>query len=978
MDEINNDLSNDIKNCYNYTKLKTIYGENIIFNTNGWIDFNNENTQNVENQNILDKLFNIYIYSPIPAFQYYIYYIAIEDNIVKINFGYNHPITDLNSTFQISIPLSDRYYEYEQHNYFSIYIELNKDIYNYDNNTTLLINNKSTNKQYIKSDCIYRKNIALNTETIACDVFKSLYYNKNYVQSIKIKNMYYSATTFSCYWIVDLKDGTQIKYNDSEQSPTQNIEYRYLNIKDYVLVTYNLPAIRKMSTIINSVSPIFTDENTGIEYIELDLSKFYNFNNTFDDNFIDFSNYFKPGYVTTTNGYISDVQYSGSVDYVHLILNNLHAGMKFKIGGLGASNGRLWATADKYGNIKRLSDSNLAITISENFILTIGDDGNTDETTLIFVSIKSSSQKQLLLINDNINYNYLSEQILINDFKLKSFDDNLVSNYLANFTNAKIYNSLNQESISNYGLENVRYEIPLEKFNKIHVYLEFKYTKALPYLGNNIYCDIARIGNIRFTEILYKSFNIAGDIVRDSFIAIYSSVNNRTFSMTHRSFNNANSRNGEPALTIQYTGDYDANNNDDVIMILDENNILHFKLSNTDFGTVDCSDTSITIKEFIDECNQIQNIEAKFINTFGTFADLCIHQDQEYKLTGISLNKDNENIYNRYINIIRFAHDKKWHSLEFIYDTSLKDPIVAIDGLTTQQNLTINFNGDYTLYLGGFFNLSENSPLKFRNLHIDINHYGDAEIINAPATSSTTVASRRQLISNHNPKILIFEGHGILNEDEESAKEDTAKNENGMCTSTDRLRYIFSEIANRGYVPITYQDLENWYFNDKQLPKRCYLLMFDDYRLPNYSNQDLRAPFNEFNIKPGLAIITDRYDSIDENTFKQLISMGWYPCSHTHTHRRNIDFSSQELIELFKQDIQEADNINIYSDILVYPYGAVNNEMLSVLRLTNFKFAINIVRNFYLFKGMDRFNLARTEIGVREPNIDGSVLAPFV
>ena len=266
------------------------------------------------------------------------------------------------------------------------------------------------------------------------------------------------------------------------------------------------------------------------------------------------------------------------------------------------------------------------------------------------------------------------------------------------------------------------------------------------------------------------------------------------------------------------------------------------------------------------------------------------------------------------------------------------------------------------------------SHFNIRNLIFDHGDYGDAEIVESIAYP---YAAQDQMISNHNPRLIIFEGHGV----DDEMEEDTDHSAENMSATTDRLQYVFATLEKKGYKPVTWQQIIDWKVNNAPLPKRCFNLMMDDYYVDNYIDYKKRIPFEKYNINTGLAIVSDNYSMDDTlvinnksytiaEIMRSITLAGWHPCSHTSKHYILGTKSPSQIEEIIKESALSCNDHGIYSDILVYPTGSTGNFTLSALERSPFKLGVNIVANRYNCKATKNHNLCRVDIGSRTPLAD--------
>ena len=314
--------------------------------------------------------------------------------------------------------------------------------------------------------------------------------------------------------------------------------------------------------------------------------------------------------------------------------------------------------------------------------------------------------------------------------------------------------------------------------------------------------------------------------------------------------------------------------------------------------------------------------------------------------------------------------DTRWHDIEAVIDYDKLMSWTNIDGLTIKRAIT-DIEGS-TLYLGGQVDSTIGmAPYQFKDLEISYG-YDDAEVITYPNNVEGTI---ERLISNDSPYLMIFEGHG------EEDKTNTQGTTNNMDVTTDRLRTVFEYLRSKGFVPVSWQQVKDWRLTGAKLPKRCYTLMFDDFRIENYMNNKLREPFVQFGVKPGLAIITgsdgqtrsrSEEVTIDGVTwtlgecFDAIVKGGWYPCSHTKDHNLINNISYIDLLPTLKDWIYSCDKLGIYDDILVYPQGLASDARRALFPVSGFALGVAVSVNGYNCRIRSQYKLIRNEIGQRK------------
>lgn len=565
-----------------------------------------------------------------------------------------------------------------------------------------------------------------------------------------------------------------------------------------------------------------------------------------------------------------------------------------------------------------------------------------------YVSNDSVARREILEINKQI--------LEIN----KHFENNLLNQKGKFPFKTEIFkNSVSNDN--NYGSDNIRYRFTMPKYHKVHGFFEYQFTKAVPYRYDNTNVRLLSIGNNAVTANLYLNRPSVsnGYIYRSGMVL----QENSYIGTTSKEFSvfTTNSFKGNDALYVRYI-----DSGTDVTMKIESGKIT-FKNGDTTLAAVSYS-ASDSIDSLIAKLKTLTFIEVGFVETTGkTCSDLLydVTVPLTYTFDGTI---DRPRIY------VPYAYDDKWHTVEFIFDKDTMRSYVAFDGLTIESDVSDSAFGkiyDDFISIGGTFELSE-SPIRLRNLEMDIDSYGDAEIVDSKASPYN---AQKQLISSHNPRLLIYEGHGI---DVRMDSDAIPSESDDMACSTDRLMRVFEELTRKGYKSVTYEDIVDWKINGKPLPKRCFNLMFDDYKIENYLDDRKRFPFSKYNVKAGLAIISDSKDmseevTIDDTTytvseaFDAIKNGGWHPCSHTNTHTPIDDIMPSALPQKLKECIVSCNKHNLYSDVIVYPLGKVSTRSLSALENSDFSIGINIVTDRYNCRALPNMNLTRVEIGTREP-----------
>jgi len=649
------------------------------------------------------------------------------------------------------------------------------------------------------------------------------------------------------------------------------------------------------------------------------------------------------GVVTISNGRISTVDFNDISDKTGIVYS-VTSGYSILIAFYSEANESAFVSA-KYW----LTGSGTLPKQGDYFRVTYNSVGGANPLTV------EDADKVTLL------YNYeLLDRVSQIDYSQKKIVNNLVSDGLYNIPDVKVIQN-GTESDAYYGQNNVKYQIGLPDHNMLHVTFDYMYTQNVPQVSSG-WVDIFGYSNVlKGTERLQTVGQFGILPQRVSAVCGRGTANNQinlSYSYMQRM--------GNPSFLVKYDGEYTSSN---VVGMAITSGTLTFTKDSVTLATVNYSNTD-TIQSLVDKIDTIADMHCDVIDSNGTCADLLFNN-------GVTINLIPEAI-------ISFGWDKSWHTFEAVINRTDKTYVMSFDGITVSGAFA-EPSVSYVVIGGDFYDVT--TPIRLRNLAIDIDSFGDAEVINAPVSAAAT-ANTIQLISGKNPRLLILEGHGIVVGSDVYAQ--TLTDEQGrMAVSTDRLDAVFTYAESQGYVPVKWSDVIAWKQGKTNLPKRCFTIMMDDYRVENYADYDKRRPFVKHGVDAGLAIVSDLHALTDVMTingeqytvaemFKMIELAGWYPCSHTRNHRRNGDYTASQLIEEFKADILSCNKHGIYSDVLVYPYGSTGYNTTSAMVLSDFALGVDVDDggNIYNCKGINTYKMLRTEIGTR---VDlAKVLAPFV
>lgn len=555
--------------------------------------------------------------------------------------------------------------------------------------------------------------------------------------------------------------------------------------------------------------------------------------------------------------------------------------------------------------------------------------------------------------------------------------NNLCSDGVDNLPNCEIYKN-GVSALANYGKDNVRYRFEVGKERKnIHIFFEYQWTSPPVYVDNSQYYGIAKVyGDLvrvvqYFRKVNDESLRRAQIIGTDNI-----RIGSASLSISEK-FDKISS--GNMAFWIQYIGET-ATENSDVCCRFDNGTVTIFHSETEEVIGIATYLPTDSVDSLIISLNNIEGILCGAIETTGHVCSELVLSEEDVTFTMSKTYKDSSNV-NQYDYVklgVYYSLDTSWHTCEIIVDVDNEKSYMAIDGRTTSSPIRLDISTNQFIEIGGVFNGLE-TPIRVRNLEINYDSFGDAEIVQSVAPPYTAMP---QLISNHNPRLLIFEGHGV-----DVGVDANAPYSDNMAVTTDRLNKVFSKLNEKGYIPVTWEEIITWKTGNGKLPKRCYNIMMDDWRFENYVNYEKRKPFEKYNVKAGLAVVptvkdlteTVEIDSVQYRVvdiIKMTMNAGWYPCSHTKNHRNNLDVSPSSLEALLKEDALANNLYGIYSDVIVYPYGGYNDLVGREVERSSFKIGVNIVINTYNCKMTNNSNLGRVEIGTRQEIED--VIAPIV
>jgi hypothetical protein len=384
--------------------------------------------------------------------------------------------------------------------------------------------------------------------------------------------------------------------------------------------------------------------------------------------------------------------------------------------------------------------------------------------------------------------------------------------------------------------------------------------------------------------------------------------------------------------------------NDGEKFTIKENDIVIGEFSYIDYPSV--AELYAAIKGLPNIEIDYNSIEDRLCSELVQFADVQLVS--YFKKTTVI--RDATKIY------IPYAINNDWHEVE-IATLGANTYLVCNGMMNTYAGYPIYGNGNTELSFGG------NCQCLFKDIEIDTSTSCDAELV---------VYNGTHLISEFNPFIMMWEGHGM---DVRPSNEVPVHADN-MDTTPDRIQYVFELMNKKGYTAISINDLMDFYQQRKKLPKRCFLMMFDDFRYDNYLTLKNRSVFTRYNVKPCICTNTDRYpntfplvmngvDITPEKAYMVGKLVNFDNVTHTRDHRRITDKKYSQYESEFVMDINDADKMNVQSNALVYPYGAYDLYAIYTMRWLGFNLGVRVVNGRANRRYTDPMLIARVEIGLR-------------
>ena len=409
--------------------------------------------------------------------------------------------------------------------------------------------------------------------------------------------------------------------------------------------------------------------------------------------------------------------------------------------------------------------------------------------------------------------------------------------------------------------------------------------------------------------------------------------------------------------------------------ISNQNGVFEIKNNNQSVGSFTLSSYS-TMEDFVKALQANEYINVEWYGLAGhtpsdmiEFSDINLTKSRQVNTysdeggqtpTSTLTIEDNGYVY------IRYKLDTKWHTFEIVADKSVSDYVcVAIDGVPfnrTERPIEQIFNENTVLYLGGTADGS-NVNCEFSDLEVYINHLKDTELVYG--------TDGYAIISDVTPRLLLGMGH-TMNNDFESDVEETQ--------SADRMAKLFSKAKEKGYKPITLDDISDYIHTGKIPAKRGICIMYDDYQFPIYLNEKFRKIHTLFGQRPCFALYehvgtpTFQYDDTTYNVSdlaKEILLYGWGIALHGLNESLGTT-GYGELQKVLNRWYDLAVNLNYPRRYITYTGGSHNRMVLEECREKGFYLGvmtqagnINIVKNanpMYI----PRFSVAKSSTSIED------------
>lgn len=295
---------------------------------------------------------------------------------------------------------------------------------------------------------------------------------------------------------------------------------------------------------------------------------------------------------------------------------------------------------------------------------------------------------------------------------------------------------------------------------------------------------------------------------------------------------------------------------------------------------------------------------------------------------------------------LHYAINEDWHQIEIV---KLGDKIYSVcDGNVVEYSTP---SDDNILTLGG------ECGVLFKDLEICTDSPSDFEYVdNTP-------------ISSVNPYIVIFEAHDV---NLDPTYQQPIVGNTGYNQNIDTLDWVFAWCKNKGYTPVSIEEIARYYICGEQLPKRCYTIVLDGWHWNTIMNIMKRGVFLRYGVKPAFAI--EKRDvvvtPIEHNgqtisiaeAVKIAKTIGFSVVCHTINHTSTYAVKPSDRKSFVSAQVYDFEPDGIDGQIYVFPGGCTDPYMNEVFECLGMKAGIEINRGGYNNILRNRFALGRLDI----------------
>jgi peptidoglycan/xylan/chitin deacetylase (PgdA/CDA1 family) len=169
-----------------------------------------------------------------------------------------------------------------------------------------------------------------------------------------------------------------------------------------------------------------------------------------------------------------------------------------------------------------------------------------------------------------------------------------------------------------------------------------------------------------------------------------------------------------------------------------------------------------------------------------------------------------------------------------------------------------------------------------------------------------------------------------------------------------QMKYLFE----KGYQPITFKDLINYFKFKEKLPEKPLILTFDD----GWENQYQNAlpVLKKYNFPATFFVVVNyigKKNFMDWQQLKEILKLGGEIGSHTLNHPHLLNLSEVQLKkEIQKSKIILEEKLGYPINIFAYPYGEFNSKIIKIVLEAGY-FAARSCREGLIQSSKDIFKL---------------------